>query len=98
MGRLLKRIDAALKWAGHGMGRVWLSLLGIAILCSFPLAGIALSLGMGWWATKWIGGGAWSLLLTAYVFGLFLSIYVWAPLVRPTTLKLTDLLVRETPK
>lgn len=97
MKRCLKRLDAALIWAGEAFAKVWLSLLGIAILCSFPVAGIALSLVIGWGTMKWIGGGAWTFFPAAYLFGLFLSIYVWSPSVKPTTLRLTDLILHGMP-
>jgi len=98
MRRWFTRVDAALTWAGEAFARLWLVLLGIAILFSFPVAGIALSLVIGWEAMRWIGGGVWTFLTAAYLFGLFLSIYVWAPSVKTTTLTLTDLILRRTPK
>jgi hypothetical protein len=97
MRRWLTRVDAALTWAGEAFARLWLLLLGSAILFSFPVAGIALSLVIGWEAMRWIGGGAWTFFAAAYVFGLFLSIYVWSPSVKPTTLKLADLILHRTP-
>lgn len=97
MRRWLKRIDAALTWTGEAFARVWLPLLGIAVLCSFPVAGIALSLVIGWGTMRWIGGGAWIFFPTAYLFGLFLSIYVWSPSVKPTTLRITDFILRGIP-
>ena len=97
MRRWLARADAALTWAGESFARLWLLLLGIAILLSFPVAGIALSLLIGWEAMVWIGGGAWTFFAVAYLFGLFLSVYVWSPSVKATTLRLTELIQHRTP-
>jgi membrane protein implicated in regulation of membrane protease activity len=97
MRRWLTHIDTVLAWAGEAVTRVWLPLLGLAILLSFPVAGIALSLVIGWEAARWIGGGLWTFLAVAFVFGLFLSIYVWSRYVEATTRKLADLIQRSTP-
>jgi hypothetical protein len=82
--RWLKRVDAALTWAGGAFARLRLLLLGIAVLFSFPVARIALLLVIGWGTLRCIVGGAWTFFPAAYVFGLFLSIYVWSPSVKPT--------------
>jgi hypothetical protein len=81
-------------WAGGAFAKLWSLLLAIAILLSFPVAGFFLSLLIGWEAMRWIGGGLWTFLGVAYLFGMFLSIYVWAPSVKATTLGLTDLIQR----
>lgn len=95
--RWLTGANALLTRAGEKFANFWLLLLGIAILISFPVAGIALSLLIGAEAMWWIGGGAWTFFLTAFLFGLFLSIYVWERSVEALTYKLLNLICGKTP-
>jgi hypothetical protein len=93
----LTRANALLARAGDAFARLWSLLVGIAILLSFPVAGVALSLVIGMEAMWWIGGGAWTFFITAYLFGLFLSIYVWEPSVKALTYKLLGLISGKSP-
>ena len=93
----LRGVHAALMWAGGAFAKFWFLLLVIAILVGFPVAGFALSLLIGWEAMRWFGGGLWTFLGVAYLFGMFLSLYVWAPSVKATTLELSDLIQRRIP-
>ena len=53
-------INAALEWAGEAVGSFWFSLLGIAILFSFQVTGIILSLLIGWGTMRLAGDGVWT--------------------------------------
>jgi len=92
----MKALFKVLTWAGESFAKLWLSLLGLAILVSFPVAGFFLSFVIGWEAMVRIGGGAWTFLAVGFLSGLFLSIYV-APSVKATTLRLADLILCDPP-
>jgi hypothetical protein len=94
---LTRGADAALTWLGESFAKLWVALLGLAILISFPVAGFAFSFLIGWEAMVWLGGGFWTLLTVAYLFGLFLSVYVWSASVKATTFKLIELIRHGTP-
>jgi len=84
------------KWAapiGREVGRLWLVLAGVVVLFSFPVSGICASFFVGWWVMKLVEGGAIVLFPAAFLFGLFLSIYVWEPHVKPVVWAAFDALL-----
>jgi hypothetical protein len=76
-----------LQTVGEQVGRLWRFIIALALLFSFPIAGFFASFEVGFWVADLFGYGARSLLVlfVAFLFGLFLAIYVWEPHVKATT-------------
>jgi hypothetical protein len=77
---------------GLVLAKFWLVLAGLAVLFGFPLSGICASFLVGWCVMKWAGGGAIVLFPVAFLFGLFLSVYVWEPHVKPVVMEAVEAL------
>jgi hypothetical protein len=91
----MSALERLLERSGEAIAGFWLSLLGIVILLSFPITGLVASLALGAAFMEMVGRGTFGLILffgTAFFFGLFLSIYVWEPRVKPLVLKVSDLI------
>lgn len=74
-----------LEQCGKAVADLWLSLFGIIALLAFPISGIAASFCVGLLASYmvgpgWLAGVIW--IVVAFLFGLFLAIYVWEPHVK----------------
>jgi predicted membrane-bound spermidine synthase len=84
-----------MRWS---LRRAWLTLLGIIILFAFPISGIAVSLFAGALAAYLVGGGTFGvivLFVVAFLFGLFLSVYVWEPHVKRVIYRVQEFIVEE---
>jgi hypothetical protein len=71
---------AALDRLGRFLASFWLALLGLALLLSFPICGFIASCAVGAGVAMLIGGGtpgAVAFFVVAFLFGLFLSVFVW---------------------
>ncbi len=80
---------------GEAVADLWLGLFGIFVLIAFPATGIVVSFSVGALATELVGRGTLGVitfLLVAYFFGLFLSVYVWQPHVKPMVCRLADVI------
>jgi membrane protein implicated in regulation of membrane protease activity len=74
-----------LQRCGEEIARLWLVLAALSVHLAFPLSGIVASLLVGYAASSLTGGGTYgaiSFCVTAFLFGLFLSVYVWQPYVK----------------
>jgi hypothetical protein len=88
-------LQRVLGQCGEVVAGFWLSILGILIIVSFPITGLVASFAVGALICELIGRGTLGVVLlfiTAFFVGLFLSIYVWEPHVKPTVLKVADLI------
>jgi hypothetical protein len=103
LAKRLSSVDGVLRITGREIGKIWCVFAGFVLLLSFPIAGIVASvylwvltanylmdLGVVKWLSVLIG------LLTAYFFGLFLSIYVWTPYVRSNMFRAADIMQHAT--
>jgi hypothetical protein len=80
--------QTVLRRCGEVIAGLWLSILGLVVLLAFPAAGIVLSLVLGGVAAELVGGGTFGVVLLAIValaFGVFLSVYMWEPVVKGAT-------------
>jgi hypothetical protein len=93
-------LNRILPRCGEIFAGLWLSVIGIAVLLAFPLTGIASSFFVGAFAAWLIGGGVpgtVALFLVAFLFGLFLSVYVWQPHVKSTVYRVTQAILEDRP-
>ena len=79
---------------GESIRKLWIILAGVVLLIGFPVGGICASFMVGWWVMKGIFGGGFVFFSAAFLFGLFLSIYVWQPYVKPAVFAASDALFR----
>jgi hypothetical protein len=88
----------ALRITGREIGKAWCVLVGLMLLLSFQVVGIIASIylwvlvssylidfGFTKWLSVVIG------LLTAYLFGLFLAVYVWTPYVKSNMFRAAEI-------
>jgi hypothetical protein len=71
---------AILDGIGKLLAGLWLTIIGIVLLCSFPICGFAASFAVGAGVLILIGGGTLGVIaffFAAFGFGLFLSVFVW---------------------
>jgi hypothetical protein len=100
MGRGFRAVRLALQKAGAELARMWLGLLGLVMLVAFQAVGFvacaALWFGLALlFRDGWVGAVASGLL--AFGFGVFLSVYVWEPHVKPAVMEATTILERLSP-
>ena len=75
---------------GEAFAGLWIAVFGIIVLFAFPVSAIAACFFLGFYAAQLVGFGSlggvvW--ISVAFLFGLFLSIYVWKPHVKPLVLR-----------
>jgi hypothetical protein len=90
----------SLQRCGHIIAGLWLTMLGLVLLFAFPLCGIAASLFVGAGAAWLVGGGTFgvvTLVVVAFCFGLFLSVYVWEPHVKQVVFDLAEVITKGRP-
>ncbi|MDR3464377.1 MAG: hypothetical protein P4M07_00390 [Xanthobacteraceae bacterium] len=96
----MSQIAHILEKCGKFVAGFWLGLLGFALLLSFLVSGLVASFFVGVGAA-WLVGygtlGAIVFFVSAFSFGLFLSVYVWQPHVRPVILEMVDYLTKRQP-
>jgi hypothetical protein len=79
MGTNLHRV---MQWCGEVIAKLWLAVAALTLLLVFQVSGMVASLLVGYAAFKLAGAGTFgviALCVSAYLFGLFLAVYVWEP-------------------
>jgi hypothetical protein len=92
--QLILTLHEVLLAVGEEVGSLWFVVVGLAILLGFPVVGALVSLQIGFWTADLFGWGDLFALLMAFVFGLFLAIYVWDPYVRSPTHEVCETIAR----
>ena len=90
----------ALEKLGKSLAGFWLGLLGIAILISFQVCGLIASLAVGAGVLVLVGHGTLGVVaffVAAFVFGLFLSVFVW-PHAKAAILECAEIISEKQPK
>ena len=87
------KIDRILLVIGRGIGSTFIGILCLTVLLAFPVTDIVASFAVGFGVAFYIGGGGLVLFPSAFLFGLFLSIYVWIPYVREPIRRCIDVLM-----
>jgi hypothetical protein len=81
----MSQFKRILEVSGEMLAGFWLSVVGIVLLLSFLVSGIAASLFVGACAAWLVGYGTFGVVVffvVAFFFGLFLSVFVWEPHVK----------------
>jgi hypothetical protein len=89
-----------LEKCGKFVAGFWLGLLGFALLLSFLVSGLVASFFVGVCAAWLVGYGTLGAVVfsaAAFCFGLFLSVFVWEPHVKPVILEMVDYLTKHQP-
>ena len=91
---LLASWNHRLQLCGRAVAKAWLVLAGLILLFGFQVSGIAASFLIGFVAARIIGGalGIIAFFTSAFLFGLFLAIYVWEPHVKALMYRAVDAL------
>jgi hypothetical protein len=98
---VLSGLQRGLERTGELVAALWLTIFGIFVLFAFPISGIAASLLVGVAAGTLVGSGSFGIIVlvaTAFVFGLFLSVYVWEPHVKSVIYSLCELISTRRPE
>jgi hypothetical protein len=88
-----RTLATLLRGAGRVVSLIYLHVLGIAILILFPVLGFLGAIFAGLFAASALGLPSLVVPLT-FLFGVFLSIYVWQPIVWPATRQAAHALFR----
>jgi hypothetical protein len=84
-----------LQRCGETIANLWLVVAGLTVLLAFQVSAIAASLFVGYAALRLTGGGTFGAIVfcvTAYLFGLFLAVYVWEPQVKRAVHSAADII------
>jgi hypothetical protein len=73
--------------AGQGVSIVPLFLAMLLLFPGIPLIGAAVSLWIGQEMARFVGGGFWTIIVTAFICFMFLAHYVWHPYVSDKVMK-----------
>jgi hypothetical protein len=93
----MSELTRILEECGKFVAGLWLSLLGFVLLLGFLVSGLVASFFVGVGAAWLIGFGTLGVVaffVSAFCFGLFLSVFVWEPYVKQVIYDMVDFPLR----
>jgi hypothetical protein len=88
----LRTVDKWLRRLGKLCADLWCLAAAVVVLFGFLVSAIWVSIWVGVEIRNLIGGGGFVVLLSAFIFGLFLAIYVWNPHVKSRVMAAVDVI------